>query len=84
MLKWIQCLWQDLKAWRRGERRIAPRPATRGRVYARKDDNPGKPGNHLTARAAPKARITATIIDGKSGERFTPEEWKNRGVIANG
>ena len=27
--------WQDFKAWRRGERRVAP-SGTRGRVYAQK------------------------------------------------
>ncbi len=39
MFKRIREIWQNYKAWRRGERRIAPSGA-RGRVYEQKDMPP--------------------------------------------
>lgn len=48
-------IWQDLKAWQRGERRIKK---GRGRVYVKKDGSPNEP---MQARAAPTATITAVV-----------------------
>lgn len=49
-------IWQDFKAWRRGERRIAK---GRGRVYAKKD---GSRDELDPVRVAPTATMTATLI----------------------
>lgn len=48
-------IWQDFKALRRGERRIAK---GRGRVYAKKD---GSRDELVPAKAAPTATITAVV-----------------------
>jgi hypothetical protein len=61
----LRVLWEDLKAFRRGERRIAPRSQHRGRVYARKnEDTPS--GNYFATKRAPKAtlRMKITRADG--------------------
>lgn len=56
----IRVLWEDLKAFRRGERRIAPRSVTRGRVYARKnEDTPS--GSHFATKREPKATLSMKI-----------------------
>jgi hypothetical protein len=51
-------LYEDFKAWRRGEVRVAPR-GTRGRVYARKD---GEPSGGPTVNVASTATATLTMI----------------------
>ena len=57
--RWLKWLWEDAKAWRRGDRRIAPRGA-RGRIYRRKGAEgrgPGKPPNVVIARPKPRVFI---------------------------
>ena len=58
-----QSLWEDFKAWRRGERRVAPREQT-GRVYERNDE-PSSGGAHkASARATAVCRAKITRADG--------------------
>ena len=39
MNAWLRSFWEDVKAYRRGERRVAPRGA-RGRIYVKKNGQP--------------------------------------------
>lgn len=55
-MNWLIEKWQDFKAWRRGEHRIAK---GRGRVYAKKD---GSREEIEPARKMPTATITAKVI----------------------
>jgi hypothetical protein len=57
----FRVLWEDLKAFRRGERRIAPRSIHRGRVYARKDEDTNSGGFTFIAKREPKATLTMKI-----------------------
>lgn len=64
----IKTLWQDFKAWRRGEKRIAPRNV-RGRVYERKNGDNAPAGRHQS-KAAGVAVLKARVIrlDGTTEE----------------
>ena len=59
-LRALTILWEDFKAWRRAEKRVAPRGA-RGRIYAKKAPAaaavPGRPGNVMAAGRAPTVRV---------------------------
>ena len=57
ILRWIRRLTGDYKAWWRGERRIAPKHAVRGRLYEKKDDPKAKAGPHF---AKPRATVKVT------------------------
>ena len=46
ILRWILRLIGDYKAWRRGDRRIAPKHAVRGRLYEKKDNPKARSGHH--------------------------------------
>ncbi len=62
----LKSLWQDFKAGRRGERRVAPR-GVRGRIYARKDGSDGNPGR-MRASAKPKASIKRRVYRQATGQ----------------
>ena len=49
-MTWLRSLWEDFKAWRRGERRVAPRGVMRGRIYEKKGRVFGRV-NHLPPQA---------------------------------
>lgn len=55
---YLRTFWEDVKARRRGETRVAPR-GTRGRVYAKPEG--GSPAG-MVATSRPKAAMTARII----------------------
>lgn len=55
-MSWLSDKWQDFKAWRRGEKRIAK---GRGRVYERKEGGRIEP---MPAGVAVSAKITAKVI----------------------
>lgn len=57
MINFLRSLVSDFRAWRRGERRVAPRSA-RGRVYARPDSEALGP---VRVRREPTARLLLTI-----------------------
>ncbi len=61
----LKSLWQDLKAGRRGERRVVPR-GVRGRIYARKDGSGGNPGL-MRASSRPKATIKRRVYRAATG-----------------
>lgn len=46
-------LWEDFKAWRRGEKRVSKAP--RGRVYERKDGK--EPLGRVAAKAEPAPQL---------------------------
>lgn len=54
-MSWLSDLWQDCKAWHRGERRIAK---GRGRVYAKKD---GSRDEIQPANKQPTATMVAVV-----------------------
>lgn len=69
MSVWLRTIWEDLKAWRRGERRVVPRRAcngqiTRGRIYAPKR---GQTAPALQ-RAASEPIVTITARHIRNGE----------------
>ncbi len=60
MNAWWRAVWEDIKAYRRGQRRVVPRRGvngviTRGRIYAHKDEV-----KEHKARA--KAKVVADIV----------------------
>lgn len=60
---WVQVLVQDVRAWRRGEHRIAPRfdvngRMVRGRIYARPDESSG---GAMPAKARLKASMSFRV-----------------------
>lgn len=57
------------RAWRRGERRIAPH-GVRGRVYARAGE-----GSGVRAKARPEAKITARVY------RAAEDAWYRRNPV---
>lgn len=57
----LRVLWEDFKAFRRGERRIAPRSITRGRIYERKSVDQPSSGSGFAVRRTPKATLTMEI-----------------------
>ena len=61
--------WEDWKAHRRGEKRVAPRQLT-GRVYARQG------GGATNATSKPKGTISAKVYRANSGA------WEDLGVIS--
>lgn len=61
MLRYLLTFWEDLKAFRRGEVRIAPRSATRGRIYARRNQESPSSGSVFSLKKTPKATLTMKI-----------------------
>ena len=64
-------VWEDWKAKRRGEVRVAP--GLRGRVYARKE---GRASGMEPVLAEPEATISAKVYRAATGQ------WEDLGVIA--
>lgn len=60
----LRVLWEDFKAWRRGEYRVAPRTVT-GRVYARRSESQGAPA--ARARSRPRARMIIRVYRAATG-----------------
>ncbi len=69
----IRRVWEDWKAKRRGEVRVAP--GLRGRVYARKEDR-ASGGGSMIGLADSEATISARVYRAATGE------WEDLGVIA--
>ena len=65
-------LWEDWKARRRSEVRIAP--GLRGRVYARKKDKAS--GGGMVGLVDPEATISARVHRAATGK------WEDLGIIA--
>ena len=65
-------LWQDFKAWRRGERRIAPY-GTRGRVYEKRDAPSS--GAHVIETKTTYMTLAKVIrADGRPDEHYNLTE----------
>lgn len=70
----FRSLWEDFKAWRRGEQRVAPRSQS-GRVYARNDRVEAPGGAHnVSARATAVCRAKITRADGTVEHVTLPAE----------
>ena len=59
--------WQDFKAWRRGEYRVAAY-GTRGRVYARRDEEAPDAPMQVSARTTYKTLAHVIRKDGRPDE----------------
>lgn len=70
---WLWELWQDVKAFRRGEKRVLPH-GSRGRVYERRDGR--RAGTTQVAKGLPKGTISARVYRAATGE------WEDHGVIS--
>ena len=55
---YLKTFWEDFKAHRRGEKRVAPRNV-RGRVYAREGDEPQ--GTSFVIKRKPTASLVMTV-----------------------
>ncbi len=64
-------LWEDFKAHRRGEVRVAP--GMRGRVYARKED---RASGLQAVIIDPEATISARVYHAET------DTWEDLGIIA--
>ncbi len=72
-LYWI---WEDFKAKRRGEHRIAPR-GERGRVYAKNEPDP-QPGHHVRARGKATLHMKVTRANGDVEHYDAPVDIEER------
>lgn len=70
-MTWGKDLIERIKAWRRGEQRIAP-PGVRGRIYSRRAEEP--PGE-IAAVAKPTLSIAARVY------RAATDTWEDLGTI---
>ena len=75
-MKWLRWLWEDFKAYRRGERRIAPRGA-RGRIYERKAGPQKRAGWHEAKGGVKKIEVRARVLRASG-------EVEDLGVISSG
>lgn len=55
-------LWEDFKAWRRGEKRVSD--ASRGRVYAKRDKGSTSPGS-VRSKATATCEVMVTRKNGE-------------------
>ena len=62
-MNFFRALWEDFKAFRRGERRVAPRQI-RGRVYAKKGAAPSSGAVKTSARPSASLTMKITRADG--------------------
>lgn len=74
--EWIYWLREDFKAWRRGEKRVAPRGTT-GRVYAKKAEEVPPPSGggvnvNLPIKGSATLRMKITRADGSVEYREEP------------
>ena len=75
MIHW----WQDFKAWRRGEQRVAPK-GVRGRIYSKKEGAPSSPNNIRTsARSKVTLRMQVIRANGQVEEVVVPAEVRQGG-----
>ena len=65
-------MWQNFKAWRRGERRIAP-SGTRGRVYAQKDA-PSSGAHEIETKTTYTTLARVIRADGRPDEHYNLTE----------
>lgn len=72
MRRFFRALLERWRAWRRGDVRIAPAHATRGRLYGKREAG----GGGVVARTEPEATISARVYRAATGQ------WEDRGVIA--
>lgn len=68
----VRRLIEVWKAWRRGERRVAPEPV-RGRVYARKAEAPGE----IAAKTRPEAKLSARVYRAAEGAWYRQDATGN-------
>lgn len=68
--------WEDFKAWRRGEVRVAPRGTT-GRIYARKDGLESSPSS-MESKTQGDCIIRARVYRAATGI------WEDLGTISIG
>lgn len=69
MFERIREYWQDFKAWRRGEYRVAAYGG-RGRVYARRDEEAPSAAMQVTARTTYKTLARVIRKDGRPVEYY--------------
>lgn len=63
----IMRLWENFKAWRRGEKRV--KGATRGRMYRRPEDTEPSASTKMKSKATLKvSKITVIRADGSTEE----------------
>jgi hypothetical protein len=61
IIRWLKSFYEDFKAWRRKEKRVAPR-AVRGRVYQRKEGSDiGVPDTVVKIKKEPVATLTMKV-----------------------
>lgn len=71
-MNFLKGIIQDARALLRGDKRIAPR-GQRGRIYS--SDKP----DLLNPKALPVGTMKIDfVMDGKTGKKYTLEEWKRR------
>ena len=75
-MNYFRRLWEDYKAYRRGERRVAPKNV-RGRIYARAASTSG--GTQIGATPKASLEITITRADGSVEKQIVPSEVINHG-----
>lgn len=76
MWKRLAWAWEDYKAWRRGEHRVAPHGAT-GRIYARTGQEGGTSGK-MKVETEGLVSISARKFNAATGQ------WEDLGDIAKG
>jgi len=72
---WWRAVWEDIKAYRRGQRRVVPRRGvngviTRGRIYAHKDEV-------KEHKAQAKAKVIADIVITRADGRTEHQRVEN-------
>jgi len=76
VLQYLRSFWEDFKAFRRGERRVAPRSCHRGRIYAPRNLIPesSSGGIGFNVKRAPQATLTMRItrLDGTVETHVVP------------
>ena len=77
MLKRILWAWEDWKARRRGERRVAPYGAT-GRIYERIVEKESGPTRSIKVKTEGIVSISARKFNAATGQ------WEDLGEIARG
>jgi hypothetical protein len=76
MMGFLQRLLERWRAWRRGEVRVAPSHAMRGRLYGKRGVTTVSGGGAVAGKAEPKAHISARVYRAETGT------WEDRGVIS--
>lgn len=78
-MNYIRSLWEDFKAFRRGEQRVTPR-GVRGRIYSRVIGDSSSPGS-VNVKAGPTASLTMTVrrADGRVETITVPAKVSKHG-----